>query len=1395
MAPDILAGQPLRPTTPIPGLWLLDAPETLYVRVYTAPPIVPCDPPPPETTGTPQPEQNGEEKPDASLSLSPARLAIPAVAPSPALSLPGIRSPTALRSPVAALKSQPGTPSQTEVKLSPTRTTHSFIPRPPSPSTTLDRLRNDPLERAWLAINASDSDVTAAVLKRPCAVVKPGGERRELWVFSPDDAPASALESLGLTEVDVPQPIRIADTVTCSEHGHTLDCLSPDTDDKCVPTFTPPESWPLLESAVGEKVAWKLGTRLSLLPSDATLADPPFDVSLRPAPGKLILTAQLRPLPSCAPQRHNRTDPGVDPLVLRPLALPALLVAPVGPTPAQDVRLSAAFDLALGSGWKNGRSEARVAAQAAHGCAYDWSVYWVPLERGEEDLARTLPHALATKWRGSNGVLTVWPTHLARPLARSLPPVPAKFVPPDSALGSPFDLMSIATEVFDFLGSYTAPAEDDDDDGEEEPPEANGDVAMDDGSKESDADDLFSAHTSPAPTASRAVSRAPTIGTDVGELFTSSAFGTPGLNALDVDMGLDEDLFGDDDADTVVPDREEAGDTTPAPVMLPPPIPTNTQLSSKVGSPREVTEDDFNFFDSPAAETSPAKIFHAPHPPLDDHTGKELAVLATPAAAYLSIPLPDATPASLSSALEDEPEALTEVQVQILPEPEVILTEAVEECMTKPSSPSIVLVEEEPRKRRYIDIVPDAFAPVQLGTSKRPKFAYGLPSPAATVSSLRLGCVERLRESVSGKEKAVAFPYTAAWDIESDGSDSECESAVTTGAPPTPSSTVSYDDRTPTNELAALPALPDDEVEYDGTVCIGGEWTSLQFDINAAATLARAWAVSWVDIRPEPDYPTPTSPPRLAEPQQPTLNVELFANAIVRNSFFRALFETSDVTARELPRPASMIVRGGVPVSDVAGALADSERYSLEQPSVHVGYGSNVMRVNVAALRYWRELGLMPSGGPKDLAAFVICAPGAYNVQRAQTFLTDISEVFEANRLGTLVAGAHELATDGVAAVPSVEVWSTASRLRGTSLVGKPTVVFVLTSTTTLSPASLVPLLAPKAQTNWVYPLPLSSLRPSNLATIAFQVYDLVPRHVDRVTMFGKPLDMPKLWMGFHAFTLAGEEAPKPELSMAWPQRSYDVLNRWRQVHAAYAWVPEWETAIVAVVDAQGDALDVQALKLEKCTTRDRVSRVWDVVLSFAAEAATEWRASITRYGLMSVDELDAWKWLYNGHTDAMSLLMCEPSSDGPNRTRAPVANIPPSTFADPSASIIDEALAASAASFNHRLCVTLPPGGTGSTPTIFPPASFALGMAGPAATSVATATYHVLLHRNPPGRSEKADELLAPEFYRLACLGRRRYALGALPLPLDAVGAVSAALGRIEKPVEAEVEKKEEDD
>lgn len=102
MAADFLAGSPPRPATHVPGLWVLDAPPIIHVRVYTADALLP--------------------------------------------------------------------------QLDPPAVTH--------PDVLLERLRSDPLERAWYALNKPEP--TTPLLLRPTCVVRPATpeSQRELWVFS-----------------------------------------------------------------------------------------------------------------------------------------------------------------------------------------------------------------------------------------------------------------------------------------------------------------------------------------------------------------------------------------------------------------------------------------------------------------------------------------------------------------------------------------------------------------------------------------------------------------------------------------------------------------------------------------------------------------------------------------------------------------------------------------------------------------------------------------------------------------------------------------------------------------------------------------------------------------------------------------------------------------------------------------------------------------------------------------------------------------------------------------------------------------------------------------------------------------------------------------------------------
>ena len=53
------------------------------------------------------------------------------------------------------------------------------------------------------------------------------------------------------------------------------------------------------------------------------------------------------------------------------------------------------------------------------------------------------------------------------------------------------------------------------------------------------------------------------------------------------------------------------------------------------------------------------------------------------------------------------------------------------------------------------------------------------------------------------------------------------------------------------------------------------------------------------------------------------------------------------------------------------------------------------MQLSIAGLRYWRQLGLQPVGGRKNLEAFVICEVDEGSVRAARTFLTQMAEVYE----------------------------------------------------------------------------------------------------------------------------------------------------------------------------------------------------------------------------------------------------------------------------------------------------------------------------------------------------------------------------------------------------------------
>lgn len=108
--------------------------------------------------------------------------------------------------------------------------------------------------------------------------------------------------------------------------------------------------------------------------------------------------------------------------------------------------------------------------------------------------------------------------------------------------------------------------------------------------------------------------------------------------------------------------------------------------------------------------------------------------------------------------------------------------------------------------------------------------------------------------------------------------------------------------------------------------------------------------------------------------------------------------------------------------------------HALSPCSVHTGFADNIMRLSIAGLRYWRDLGLQPVGGKKDITAFVICEVGDGIKRAADTFLRQMEETYEVSRdkrssaclilankrcrLGSHRAGETAMSVNGVVSIP-----------------------------------------------------------------------------------------------------------------------------------------------------------------------------------------------------------------------------------------------------------------------------------------------------------------------------------------------------------------------------------------
>lgn len=117
----------------------------------------------------------------------------------------------------------------------------------------------------------------------------------------------------------------------------------------------------------------------------------------------------------------------------------------------------------------------------------------------------------------------------------------------------------------------------------------------------------------------------------------------------------------------------------------------------------------------------------------------------------------------------------------------------------------------------------------------------------------------------------------------------------------------------------------------------------------------------------------------------------------------------------------------------------------------------------------------------------------------------------------------------------------------------------------------------------------------------------------------------------YSSFTLVAQ-THKPELVLAWPLRSYDVMNKWRIIHIGYSFDESLDWLVTFGVDSEGEAWEIKHWKITSKPIAYSIGEIWRWSKEFASKLAVEWRLSICRLGMMSVEEIEG-EWAHSNMT------------------------------------------------------------------------------------------------------------------------------------------------------------------
>ncbi|KAI0772549.1 mediator complex subunit 13 C-terminal-domain-containing protein [Trametes elegans] len=332
----------------------------------------------------------------------------------------------------------------------------------------------------------------------------------------------------------------------------------------------------------------------------------------------------------------------------------------------------------------------------------------------------------------------------------------------------------------------------------------------------------------------------------------------------------------------------------------------------------------------------------------------------------------------------------------------------------------------------------------------------------------------------------------------------------------------------------------------------------------------------------------------------------------------------------------------------------------LEPPMLAVGKDESIVLMSPTSLRFWEKLGLTPRPGPKDVTAFVFYEGSDEDRDSVfECWLGKVSTAYSAKNFGSHTAGDSGHCTKpGLVPTRFDTLRKTLVNFISTIPARHPHVVFyiatpphIISSSSTVlrqilsavrrfhktnTAGDILFHFVPESFIGGIHTHPGANL--GGLDEFVCSVYDriLIPvtramsrKFFERSGAISRYLEAPAYALvcssggKAHARSVA---PPRVSFALESTVSSLDVMNRHMLLHVGYQVSHCGRWVLAACVDAEGEAHELRTwLAPDENIEAFLVNRVWNFVHEFSRRANIEWRIVISKLGVMSHGEIDAW--------------------------------------------------------------------------------------------------------------------------------------------------------------------------